>query len=292
MFLTHRVLAIVIVCVAGLAARGGAQATPDSASCDALVGGARVDSVPVGIFASARRMDGPLGSGVRRRMALSVGAGFVPPVPLRLSVFSGPALTHVLRTLRSDSVPEPRAPSITGVYRVVSSRSDSGKVQISIIRSSLIIGWDSAAINAIREATVVKDLFTPPNGEDTMHVDIRMSTDSTLGADRLASAIFPRLPVIDAAPLPGNPPGAFPKEVNADGGLTQGEVVLRFVVNRTGEPAREAVEIVRATSQEFAVAALEALPKQRFRPATIKGCPVAQVIDYPFIVVSPTDPPG
>jgi hypothetical protein len=59
--------------------------------------------------------------------------------------------------------------------------------------------------------------------------------------------------------------------------------VLRFVVDRDGRPAMETVEIVRASGLAFARAAIVALPDQKFTPATIRGCPVAQLVDYPFI---------
>ena len=263
-----------------------AQTAEDSARCEQIVGSARVDSVPVGLFIGARGIDGELDAAGARRIALNVGAGFVPPTPLRLSVFAGPARTHVLRPMGGDTAVGLRAPTITGVYRVRSTRGDSA-IDIAVIRSTLIIGFDSAVVSAIRSAAMIPSLFQPPDDEDTMHVDIRLSTDSIAGSKRLISATFPRLPVVDAIPLAGNPPAEFPPEVKADSSLDRGEVVLRFVVDRSGLPALDAIEIVRATSEEFARAALAAMSKQRFRPATVKGCPVSQEIDYPFTFLLP-----
>jgi hypothetical protein len=53
------------------------------------------------------------------------------------------------------------------------------------------------------------------------------------------------------------------------------------------------IEVARATSIAFLRAALASLPTQRFAPARIHGCPVAQVVDYSFSFVQPdTKPPG
>jgi TonB family protein len=285
------IVAVTALCGAAMASPLGAQTTPsDSARCEQIVGSARVDSVPAGLFVAAHRIDGPLSADAQRRIALNVGAGFVPPVPLRLSVFAGPVRTHVLRPIGGDTTVDLRAPTITGVYRVRSVRGDS-TIDVAVIRSTLIIGFDSSVISAIHGATMVPGLFDPPDDDDTMHVDVRLSTDSMAGSHRLVSAMFPRLPVVDAIPLAGNPPAEFPPELKSDTDLDRGEVVVRFVVDRSGWPALNAIEIVRATSQEFARAALAAMPRQRFRPATVKGCPVSQVIDYPFTFLLPTAPP-
>jgi TonB family protein len=94
------------------------------------------------------------------------------------------------------------------------------------------------------------------------------------------------MPVIDAMPRRDNPPAAFPEDEKADS-VTSGEVVLRFVVDRTGTPDLATIELVRATSLSFARAAVMALPSQRFEPATIRGCAVAQAVDYSFGFVLP-----
>jgi hypothetical protein len=70
-------------------------------------------------------------------------------------------------------------------------------------------------------------------------------------------------------------------------------VVLRFVVDPEGDVASGTIEVARATSIDFLRAALMSLPMQRFAPARIHGCPVAQVVDYSFSFVQPDNkPPG
>jgi len=174
---------------------------------------------------------------------------------------------------------------ITGVYRFTATKAVT-PVKPIVMRASLIPGFDSAAIAAIIDMARVHEILMPPAGEDSMRIDVRLSTDSTVDGRRMIAATFPRMPVVDAVPKRDNPPPAFPDDEKADS-VTTGEVVLRFVVDRTGEPDLATIELVRATSLSFARSAVVALPLQRFEPATIRGCAVAQAIDYSFSFVLP-----
>jgi TonB family protein len=140
-------------------------------------------------------------------------------------------------------------------------------------------GFDSAAIEAIRTGATANPAFAAPMGIDSMHVDIEFSTDSIAGARRLVSASFPRMPVLDAMPLASNRPPVFPEAAKADS-IESGEVVLRFVVDRDGTPDFDTIELVRSTVPSLTRAALLTLADHRFRPATIRGCAIAQQIDY------------
>jgi hypothetical protein len=269
---------------------GEAQRTPaDSARCDSIVASARVDSVRVGLFISvARAGGGELASRDAAVIAQAVGVAFIPPNPFRLSVFSGPARTRLLRPMVSDSAAELRPPTLTGVYRFTVARRGL-PTNVQTIRASLMPGFDSAARLAIA-AAVDAHTVLPSSDEDSMRVQVRFSSDSSIGAYRLLSADFPRLPVVDAVPKRENPPPVFPEDEKGDSTVT-GEVVFRFVVDRDGLPAMETVELVRATSFSFAAAAFAALPKQLFAPATIRGCSVAQRVDYPFTFAAPPNIP-
>jgi len=236
---------------------------------------------------SIRRTDGGEWMGNEQLQLLTTIAGvFAPPIPFRLNVFMGPAVTRSLRVRGADTTSELRAPTVTGVYRVVSDSGGTVK-SIRIARASLMPGFDSAAVAAIEEAATIKQLFRPEG--DSLRIEVRLSSDSTTGARRLFSATFPRFPVIDARPLPTNPAPAFPDSDRA-AGATSGEIVARFVVDRTGEPIPATIEIVRGNSLGFAREALAVFAAQRFVPATIHGCAVAQRIDYPFTFVLPEDP--
>ena len=254
--------------------------------CDSVVANARVDSTPSAMFISIKRTDGGEWIGNEEFQLLTTIAGvFAPPIPFRLNVFAGGAVTRSLRVRGADTVSELRAPTVTGVYRVIADASGTVK-SIRIARVSLMPGFDSAAVSAIEQAAMIKQLFKPEG--DSLRIEVRFSTDSTLGARRLFSATFPRFRVVDARPLPNNPAPVFPDSERI-GGATSGEIVVRFVVNRLGEPIFETIEIVRGTSLAFAREALTVLAAQRFTPATIHGCAVAQRIDYPFTFVAPED---
>ncbi len=268
------------------AGRVAAQATVDTTHCDSIVAAARVDSLEAGLFLSAQRVAGAeLAPAQRDRIVSAVATGFEPPHPFRLTVFGGGVQMRVLRP-HAQSRAELRAPVLTGMYRVYTTRA--GIDRLSLVRAALMPGFDSAAIEAIRWGGDV-GVFMPPRGEDSMAVDVRFSSDSTPGARRIVSALFPRMPVVDALPALDNPSPEFPADERADS-TTTGEVVFRFVVDRAGFPMMETVEVLRGSSLSFVKAAVAALPKQRFAPATVRGCPVAQQVEYPMTFVLPGAP--
>ena len=281
----RRTLAVALVAAAGsTSAAQGARA--DSAHCDSIIRASRVDSVDVGIFLSVRRIDGAaLPPAQAAVIGDYVAASFVAPSPFRLATFAGPPRMRALRPLVTDTTPDLRAPTITGVYRFTARKGAAATAPV-VMRTSLVPGFDSAAIAAIVDATRFQDVLVPPENDDSMRVDVRLSTDSVVDGRRMVSAIFPRMPVVDAVPKRNNPAPVFPEDEKGDSAAT-GEVVVRFVIDRAGIPDLETIELVRARSLSFARAALLALPSQRFEPATIHGCAVAQAIDYSFSFVQP-----
>ena len=130
------------------------------ARCDSIVAAARVDSVPAGLFISVGQLSG---AQVRRHqldvIANYLGAEFVAPRPFRLTVFSGPPLTRILRPLCSDSTGILRAPSVTGVFRFTSPKRGSAP-DVRTVRASLMAGFDSAAISAIHGLAGLPSGFT------------------------------------------------------------------------------------------------------------------------------------
>jgi outer membrane biosynthesis protein TonB len=177
---------------------------------------------------------------------------------------------------------------VSGAYRVYVAKP--GKIKrIAVLRASLMPGFDTAAATAIRAASKVDDVMSIPEGDDSMVVDINFSIDSVAGARRLATAWFPRMPVVDASALADNPTPKFPDEARQEG-FESGDIVLRFVVDRQGEATPGTVELVRGHSVGLLRAAVAALPSQRFTPARIHGCAVAQVVEYVFNFLSPEPP--
>jgi hypothetical protein len=282
---TARLATIAIAALSALARTVGAQtATKSAAECDSIVAAARADAVEVGLFASILRIDGgTIAYADAENIARALGSSFIPPRPFRLSVFSGPIRTRILRARASDTVPELQAPTVTGVYRV--SVIKSGVRGMQVVRASLMPGFDSAAVQAIKTAAAMRGLL-PPAGEDSMRAEVRFSSDSSTVARRITTASFPRMPVVNAMPMRDNPPPVFPEDEKGDSTVT-GEVVFRFVVDRDGRPAMETVELVRGSSISFVRAALAILPQQMFVAATIRGCRVSQRVEYPFTFAAP-----
>jgi TonB family protein len=283
-------LAVAAVALSG-ARLAGAQAHTDNARCDSIVAstGGVVDSVAAVVFVFVAEIRGDRMTYEQRDLIESrIARTFVPPSPLGLSVFEGPALARALRiSSGADTLGIPRGASVSGTYRI--EVTESGAVnEVEVLRSSLMRGLDSALVRAIRAAATIGTAFRPVSG-DRWRLEIRVSGDSVDGAQRLAQGTFPRMRVRDATPASKERP-AFPEEARADS-LDHGEVVLRFVVDRDGAPALETVELVRSTDLPFTRAALRALASQKFRPATIRGCPVAQVIEFPFIFDDTERPP-
>jgi len=288
----RRGLAIAAVALFGatvVAAQAPAQ--PGGTRCDSIVASTAgvVDSVSTAVFVSVSEIRGDRMTYEQRDLIESrIARAFVPPSPFALSVFEGPALARALRiSSGTDTLGVPRGASISGTYRV--DVTEGGVTsEPEVVRSTLMRGLDSALARAIRAAAKIGTAFRPVSG-DRWRLEIRVSDDSVDGARRLAQGRFPRMRVRDAAPVAKERP-AFPDDARADS-LHHGEVVLRFVVDRDGAPALETLELVRATELPFARAALVAVAGQRFNPATIRGCPVAQVIEFPFIFDDAERPP-
>ena len=277
---------VLVACTAlVIGGRGRAQVGADTTRCDSIVAAARVDSVPATVFVAVTRMDGPeLPEAQREKLLSTIIASFRPPVPFRLTVFGGGVQMRALRPRDAGRRADPRAPVVTGRFRVYAAkRGDS--LRFALARASLMPGFDEAALDAIR-AVKNTGALAPPGAADSMIVDVRFSSEWRPNARPFIEAYFPRMPVVDAVPALDNPPPRFPEDERADGAIV-GEVVFAVVIDRSGSPAMETVELLRASSMSFVREALRVLPEQRFTPATIQGCAVAQQIEYPMTFVLP-----
>lgn len=292
-----RAVAAFVLCAACVASSVRAQDTSAThaadARCDSVVAASRVDTVSSALFLGLKRVDGgDLTTGQIAEMLLLTGSAFVPPTPFRLTVFSGPVLISSFRRVGAGDKPVLRQPTLTGSYRVKVDANDVFK-SIETIQASLMPGFDSAAVLAIRAAGVSKGLFAPRDGSPSATIDFRFATDSIVEPGwtvrRLVSATFPRMPVTDAVAQSSATRADLPPAEGREG--QPAEAVLRFVVDRTGQPIMETLEIVRGTSLDFVRAALTALGKQHFVPAKIHGCSVAQQVEFPF-TLAPSSPSG
>jgi hypothetical protein len=243
------------------------------------------------LFIGVQRLDGGvLDAAQAAGLASQVGSMFVAPTPFPLTVFAGPVVMRALSQFGPDTAGTLRAPSVLGVYRFATGTSGT-LLGVGTVRASLMPGFDSSAIVAIRNAAALPGGLSAASRADSMIVDVRITSDSEPGALEMVGAYFPRMPVVDARARRENPAPAFPDDERRDS-VETGEVMLRFVVDRFGRPVPTTVEVMRATSASFYRAAVTAVPLQAFEPATIHGCPVAQVVEYPFTFVLPDSAGG
>jgi TonB family protein len=71
----------------------------------------------------------------------------------------------------------------------------------------------------------------------------------------------------------------YPDEARRAG--REGSVLIRFLVTETGLPDFGSIDVVRG-DPDFVTAVLLAVPRMRFRPATVGGCAVRMLVQQPF----------
>ena len=96
-----------------------------------------------------------------------------------------------------------------------------------------------------------------------------------------------------AEPRRGNPDIPWPSESTDSSGImlsarvrevTQGEVVLRFVVDYRGCPDMRTVRVISATDSAFSGVVRQTLPRWRFDPARKDGRSVSQVLQWKWVL--------
>ncbi len=63
----------------------------------------------------------------------------------------------------------------------------------------------------------------------------------------------------------------------------EGEVIAQFVVNEQGGIDRDTFRVLSSTHPLFTAAVERALPQMQFKPATIRGKPVSQLVQQRFV---------
>jgi bla regulator protein blaR1 len=84
-----------------------------------------------------------------------------------------------------------------------------------------------------------------------------------------------------AAPVPGGAGVRYPTDLRAQG--IEGEVLVQFIVGTDGKIDLESFRVLKSSAPEFEEAVRAALPALRFVPAEVKGAPVKQLVQQPFI---------
>jgi hypothetical protein len=250
----------------------GAQSPDGSAACDSVIRRAYVDSVPVTARAYLVRRDGELLlPRVRELLLEPILEHFTAPTPLRLPVFGpGPAR---LRMMHPESLGDSltiRAPIVYGVYGFTVQGSGA-TVAIRTTVPSLVPGFDERVLDAVRglaSDSAAAILARTMKRNDSVQFELHVTTGAEDTRLRVAPATvftahFPRVRLVDAKPIGGNPLPVYPEEERDDGG--DGEVLLRAVVDERGAPV---------------ISTLEA--RHHFAPAHVAACGVPQVMELPF----------
>jgi TonB family protein len=257
--------------------------------CDSVLKSARVDSAPVTARAYLlRRDDEQLTPRARSLLIETIMAHFSLPQPLQIPVFSaGPVGTRMLKVehLMGDSLVM-RLPLLYGVYEFSLLRSGAvSKVTVAV--PTLAPEFDSKVVEAILAATAdsMPGMIARALDADSVPLELRITTGPEDTRIRMSGVTifagqFPKLRLVDAKPLPTNPPASYPKEEQDEG--QDGEVALRVVVDAAGTPLIATLEVLRSTSPAFGLAAARALARYRFVPAHIGACNVPQVVEVPF----------
>jgi TonB family protein len=73
----------------------------------------------------------------------------------------------------------------------------------------------------------------------------------------------------------------YPEMLRSSG--TEGQVIAQFVVNEKGRADSDTFRVLSSTHPQFTAAVNRALPYMRFKPATIRGKPVSQLVQQLFV---------
>lgn len=84
-----------------------------------------------------------------------------------------------------------------------------------------------------------------------------------------------------AEPIPGGGTPGYPAALAQ--ARVEGRVLAEFVVDTTGRIELDSFRAVESTNPIFTEAVRSALPALRYRPATIDGKPVRQIVQQPFV---------
>jgi len=84
-----------------------------------------------------------------------------------------------------------------------------------------------------------------------------------------------------ATPVSGGPAVRYPPALREQG--VEGEVLVQFIVGTDGRVDLESFRVLKSSLPEFEEAVRSALPALRFVPAEVKGQPVKQLVQQPFI---------
>lgn len=279
-----RQLAILVVGVSIAAAANSALAQSADATCRAKLTAAAADSQVLQLQLLVRPFDTTQHLTVRHQGLIGEGVRQFLVMPRVLSL-------DVYQPMNKGAWP-----TITGVYRTTLHR-DGHFTQTRTVGGTRNRGLDSAIVAAII-ALDTAQLLPPPDSAtmgDAESIDLRIlvvpgrvfSTQlKTPPATRegVTALVHLRVPIRGASGgphlKPGNPRPLYPPELRD--ARMQGETLFEFVIDANGAPDVSTAQVIRATAPQFVQSVLDVLPKMRFDPLVVEGCPVGALVQMPF----------
>ena len=165
--------------------------------------------------------------------------------------------------------------------------TDTGELaDTNIVIATLSPEFNASLVAAVRRADSAHAL-PPPDGEvkrDHGQVALRIvdlkRVDSTAYAIGLVRIAVPILNPDQWAERLNDPPMAYP-DVSIEEGEND-DVTVQFVVNTNGRADTASLRILQGGHREFMLSAVQALAATRFKPASIGGCPVPQMVQQHY----------
>jgi TonB family protein len=289
--------AAMIVClgasgVNALAAQGStARSVTPSAGAACTAPPQPVASVIDTIYAALRpEAKYPLPTDYVRLLLRGIIEHFTVPSPLDVPDFGErihPRPVQLVDSIRDSAyLSRPESVSVAMSAEIVFTVMRDGRLaDFGLAATSLSPSFDDHLLHAL--AALDSTGAVPPLPADVgsdavrIYLEVDADRDSTLVSEPLFVAQMP-VWVMGQRAIP-NPNGPFPRyPVHLEMAHVSGSVLFSFVVDDTGVPVMETVRLHHTTRPEFAKAVRDVLPKIRFTPARIDGCPVAQRVQMPF----------
>jgi TonB family protein len=285
-------------CALTLAAKPAAafaQVPTDSARCRAMLAHPTHDSVTVDIGVSIAAFDTAinLSSSFRGLIAQGLRATLHPPRPLALDVYTVTDPAGAQGTVSGDGVV---TPTLTGAYRAALMRDGSLR-HIRVVGGAGVRTFDRAFLVALQKVSdsgyvmPIQDGTRPPPDSVELRFVVQPSQVSRIGVPSpgdsgttLEPLLRLRVPALgsatNASPVRDNPSPRYPANARSAG--VEGKTVFQFVIDERGMPDMASVQILQATATPFASAVLDVLPRFRFFPLRVNGCPLASLVQMPF----------
>ena len=268
--------------------------TNDSVRCAAALSAPTSDSITIEVNAIVQSFDTTrrIPAGYGEMVGVGLRQMLVLPRPLLIDTYD----PKVLTARGEPSLRSYAAATLRSFYRLTLHQDG----RLTNIR--LLAGVRNEPFNrAIIDALVALDtsrLLPPPSGFErafsgdtvalqltVMPVYVSGSADGkvrSIGMTPLFRFRTPLFPV-EAPPggLPNGPRPHYPDDMRQQG--IEGNVMFEFLVHSDGIVDPESMIATSATSLEFVNAVSKVVPRMRFYPMKIVGCPVAALVQMPFV---------